>query len=153
MNIMYLCFMFVLFLSGCSSIIPIEKQVQMYGDGTTKHQSDSYIDSSGKRIQHGKEINYYPNGNIQSTCIFQHGQRHGKYFDFWENGKRAGAWKYSRGGKTGVAKTWHQNGKIASKSTYENGKLNGQVIFYNTNGLPIAKYMYSNGTKLEKGSH
>ena len=86
-------------------------------------------------VLHGKQINWHPNGQLQSTPIYDMGVIVADT-GWHKDGKKHYQAPY-RGGKWhGVRKVWHVNGKLAFQCQFEDGLKNGPCKNWYKDGKP-----------------
>lgn len=73
-----------------------------------------------KLVHHGKQVSFWPNGNIESVYEFKNGYIHGKDI------------------------TYNQDGTLATYCEYKHSRRHGSSITYYPNGLPSHVDMYEN---------
>lgn len=96
-------------------------------------------------IEQGPGVNYYENGNIQSSFNFVNGELNGKCTSFYENGNIKSISNFKDSKLNGLSKTYYLNGKLANQAEWENGVLHGKKIEYLENGSRINESKYNKG--------
>lgn len=96
-------------------------------------------------IEQGPGVNFYENGNIQSSFNFVNGELNGKCTDFYENGNIKTISNFEHGKLNGASKTYFFNGVLAHQAEWENGVLHGKKIDYLENGSKFKETEYNKG--------
>lgn len=103
---------------------------------------EKYDDKNDRKIvyyfngkKHGKDISWYPDGQVKNTGLLKNGKKVGTHMGFWPNGEIRFEKNYSNEGLYhGKQKQWHLNGVLARVSNYELGKEKGYQKGWRNNG-------------------
>ena len=102
---------------------------EVYDDGSRK------VIHYFKGKKHGKDIAWYPNGQVKNTGSLKKGKKVGRHTGFWHNGEIRFEKHYSNTGLFhGEQKQWHSNGVLARVSNYKFGKEKGYQKGWRNNG-------------------
>ena len=101
---------------------------------------------TGGHLTHGPLIIYYPDGAIQTICMFNNGILDGIYQTFYDNGRLEFEACYINGQLNGECKSYYPNGQIKIKKSYGNDKLINQYQIFYANGCLKTECTYSNGS-------
>lgn len=74
-------------------------------------------------VQHGKSVNYYPNGSIADSGYFFQGLRDGLWVAYHQNGVIKEMGSYEMGEKNGNWKKQYDSGKLAALFVYRHGRV------------------------------
>ncbi|MFI5236844.1 MAG: TonB family protein [Ignavibacteriales bacterium] len=90
-------------------------------------------------------INYYDNGNIESTLYLKDNMRDGEAKFYWKNGKLKEELNYSNGRINGLVRRYDENGQLREMFTIENGKREGPTSLFDSTGTYIKDIFYEEG--------
>jgi antitoxin component YwqK of YwqJK toxin-antitoxin module len=91
---------------------------------TTPEVSESWCElESNRGILHGPYRAWYPNGNLGTSEMYDHGKLTGPAVYFWDNGEKQAEGKYKNGLREGFWKFWDKSGILYSKVRYLKGKV------------------------------
>lgn len=76
-------------------------------------------DDGTKWIRHGLFTEYYQNGNIMSTGLYDEGFETGSWKDYHENGNIAAEGDYRGGKEVGKWLYYDENGKLEGEETFD----------------------------------
>lgn len=93
----------------------------------------------------GDLIEYYADGKIFSVVNFKNDKRHGKEIQYYWNGNKSLDADYSEGDLQGAYITYHSNGKIKDIGQADKGYFNGPWKSYFYDGTLNAEYTYNEG--------
>jgi len=129
----------LLIFSGCQ----FENKVveETYPDGSPKHVC-IYKGKGGSR-ELIKEINYYPNKQLQMEGEYKNNQRNGRWTYWHENGKIWSEGTFINGKSDGKRTTYFDNGKIRYVGFYKEDIRVGKWSFYDENGRLLREIDYS----------
>ena len=123
-------------------------------DGLLNGEMLSYKIINGKEILvaeghakkgalHGKQVEYYDNGEKEMVIEYSGGEKNGDYKSYYENGKVKEKGEYKNNLKTGKWKTYYPNGELESQGKYGKDKKKGVWKYYNQNGDLVEKKRHS----------
>ena len=75
---------------------------------------------NGKK--HGKQTQYFENGQMKSQEKYVNGKLHGVQKEWWLNGNMKETKDYELNIQEGYAKQWYSNGRLKRKELFETGK-------------------------------
>lgn len=101
-----------------------------YEDGITL--KSTLIVKNGQA--HGKNIQYYPNGNIKEIRSYKNNQKHGKWLKYNETMVLISSASYKKNLKHGNWKIWDDSGILRYDMYYSNGQKSGVWKMYDENG-------------------
>lgn len=155
-----------LFLLGCYGNLPprycpneiilegnlkVEQRIERNMSQRVYHSWMEYLDSTSLNwIRHGPEIQYYINGQEESSLQWKHGLKHGTFNLWYPNGSLKGRGNWFEGKLNGQVIEWDQNGTILEKKTWNFGRLEGWQEIYSAEGKLIHKWYWHKGKKLDK---
>lgn len=96
-----------------------------------------------KGILQGKNIYYYPNGNIQTELHFSKNKLDQDAVEYWPNGSLKTRTNYQNGLREGKKESFFENGSLASKEDFSEDFLR-EGLYYNSDGEELSR--------VEKGS-
>ncbi len=98
-----------------------------------------------------KEINYYPNGEIETEGeLNEDGQKHGLWVYWHENGKKWLEENYQNSLRHGEFIEWYMSGDKSFEGEYENGFPSGKWTFWDEDGNKTKQLIYENGEVVEE---
>jgi antitoxin component YwqK of YwqJK toxin-antitoxin module len=99
-------------------------------------------------IKDGPWKEFYPNGNVKSTGIYDKGKRTGEWKFFHPNGQLEQIGSYNKDGKEDGIWTWYYaTGSLLREDTYFNGKNDGHSVEYDESGEIVAEGEYIEGNR------
>lgn len=114
---------------------------ETYPDGSPKRVC-IYI-GKGESRELIKEINFYPNKQMQMEGEYKNNQRDGKWTYWHENGKIWSEGTFKNGKSDGKRTTYFDNGKIRYTGFYKEDIRAGKWSFYDENGRLLQEVDYS----------
>lgn len=96
---------------------------------------------------HGKEKEYFENGNRKLYSFYKYGKMHGKWTYYYKNGMKYFECHYINNIKNGPFKSWYKNGQLNEKGTMKQDKTHGEWREYYENGKLKKTYSYILGSK------
>lgn len=126
-------------------------------------------DPAMKEMKHGKESEWYENGQLKSEAVWDNGSPVGSFTTFYEDGKKSSetifkdgkkdgeaieyfsngntksSTVYKAGRREGVAKEWYENGKIKKEDNFVDNSLSGKCVEYHDNGKKKLECNYKDG--------
>jgi len=150
-NIQILILFFALFITSCGD--DFERIViSSYSDGTPL-KVGVYTWKGNSQILI-KEINYYPNGEIETEGeLNEKGKKHGKWTYWYENGKKWIEENYSEDIRNGDYTEWYMSGEKSFNGEYSNGFPSGTWTFWNDEGKKTKKLYYENGDVIDEKTY
>ncbi len=100
---------------------------------------------SGKLVAEGVVTWYYPNGNVQETCVFSNGVGNGEYTTYYEDKSVRSKGRFLNGKLEGTSTVYYADGKVSSIENYKDGIFHGPYSQYDQNGTLIKQAFYENG--------
>ena len=79
-------------------------------------------------IKHGKEEEWFKDGNKSSLANWQNGIRHGEQTEWYENGKKSFQGNMAEGKWIGECRGWYPDGQEAFRISFLDGKGRGNPI-------------------------
>lgn len=76
-------------------------------------------DDGTKWIREGLFTEYYRNGTIATTGLYENGLEQGHWTDYYENGQIAAEGEYSNGAETGTWSYYDETGNLEEEETFE----------------------------------
>ena len=95
---------------------------------------------NGKR--HGKQTEYYKNGNISKTGSFHKGKANGVWLHYFDDGHLACEKTFVNGVESGLYTSYHKNGKRHKTGMKQQFKKTGTWTTYNNKGKLIKTETY-----------
>jgi antitoxin component YwqK of YwqJK toxin-antitoxin module len=93
--------------------------------------------------RHGKETNYYINGNVSSTYYYNIGDVNGPYKEYYRSGELMQTGRYANNSYDSIWVTYYLNGDIEYETGYSNGRYEGLSVFYPyEQATPSYEYIY-----------
>ena len=141
-----------------------------YSNGALEKIETLTRNENGEFIEHGVEVQFYPNGKFRSRGLIVQGQQSGKWVFVdesgeirqgeFQNGERSGTWKLWTPEKQlllseqfigdqlhGPRRTYHPNGKSASSSFFAYNVKQGTETFWHPNGNKAVEVRWVNGQR------
>ncbi|MFT4553454.1 MAG: antitoxin component YwqK of YwqJK toxin-antitoxin module [Chlamydiales bacterium] len=141
-----------------------------YPNGSLEKIETLTRSEGGDFVEHGVEVQFYPNGKFMSRGLIVQGKQSGKWVFVdesgeirqgeFQNGERSGTWKLWSPEKQlllseqfigdqlhGPRRTYHQNGKSASSAFYSYGIKQGTETFWHPNGNKAVEVHWVNGQR------
>lgn len=97
--------------------------------------------------KHGREMIFYPGGNIKEERYYDKGQKSGEHSLWWENGNLKFIYHYEKDELNGNMKAWNEPGQLTAEFNYVNGKEEGLQRAWFPNGEVQANYVAKNNRK------
>jgi hypothetical protein len=91
--------------------------------GTVVERS-SFYEKDGKKVEHGLQESFSPDGAVQSRYRYSHGKEDGVSEFFYNGiGVKQSESPYKDGLEDGVSRTWDSKGKLLFEGTCKNGEI------------------------------
>jgi antitoxin component YwqK of YwqJK toxin-antitoxin module len=130
-------------LSGCSSIVLVEKSSQ---DGQERY----YIKNakfSRDTVYQGLFCQWYPNGTKKYEVTYKNGKKDGHEAQWDAFGYKIREAQYKNDQKNGLEIFWIGNGVKKREIQFKNGLQSGLEITYSDSGQKVKEELYLNGKK------
>ena len=95
-------------------------------------------------LLHGRMERLWPNGKMQLSANYDHGQLDGLLYQFNEQGAPVQVAAYVQGRQHGLTRIFAQ-GRCVSEQNFEDGVAHGPAITHNDAGQPSAKLRFVQG--------
>ncbi|BDS08980.1 hypothetical protein NT6N_40200 [Oceaniferula spumae] len=124
--------------------------------GQTVHQYSYYL-KDGVQIQHGDELMFSDDGNLDLKISYQHDEPHGLTSTYYKRiQQKASESTYVRGDLHGPERQWSAEGKLLFECEWKNGDpWNGRAASKSASGTGTIEsseswttYLYKNGKKV-----
>lgn len=141
----HLFFISITLLICCTSDSnkPVEV-AQRYGTGEISRR---YTEIAGKK--EGAMTDYFPDGKIKATRLFQNDKQTGRTVIYYPNGTIQETQYYSDGVKNGGDTLFHENGLPRLAIQFRNGSKNGFVHTWDLEGKLIFEAKYEMDSLIE----
>ncbi len=100
--------------------------------------------------RHGLYEEYYPDGQIMRSYIYEHGQLHGDITEFYPNGQLMRTGTFEHGKRHGEFIRYYNDGNIMQVSNFQHGEAHGVLLRYDHNGNRVEKNMFDQGRLTSK---
>ena len=100
-------------------------------------------DTAGKRVKHGKFVEWHENGQKKAEGEYEDGNLAGQFASWYENGQRETRGQYQHGQAEGEWTWWHDNGMRRANGRYALGTPDGTWTSWTTEGKLANRQMYS----------
>jgi protein TonB len=92
---------------------------------------------------------FYEDGSKQQSCEYKDNLIHGKYIEWFDNGQIQTQQNWNRGLRDGPYKKWNKNGSLQFDAQYDMDEIHGDFITYYDNCQMIRKDLYDRGRLIE----
>ncbi len=116
------------------------KESEWYENGQLKSEA---VWDSGSPV--GSFVAYYEDGKKASETIYKDGKKDGEALEYFPNGNKKSSTIYKAGRREGVAKEWYENGKIKKEDNFIDNSLSGKCVEYHDNGKKKLECTYKDG--------
>lgn len=116
------------------------KESEWYENGQLKSEATW---DSGSPV--GSFTTYYEDGKKASVTNFKDGQKDGEVVDYFKNGEKEKSVLFTAGRRNGVAKEWYENGKLKKEENFVDNSLSGKCVEYHSNGKKKLVCNYKDG--------
>jgi hypothetical protein len=96
------------------------------------------------RLLHGKYTSFYPDHNLRSQGMFDHGLKTGTWITWYPTGLVHETFHYSRGKLSGAYEVYDPSGKLLTRIYYRNGARHGKTTFFSQE-KPDSAILYKKG--------
>lgn len=120
-----------------------------YPDQSLQSMQTLSKDEEGKFIEHGLQVEFYPDGRLKSRGFVIQGKRNGKWLFLEQNGTTTQG-SYQEGLKSGSWKVWNPEKELILKEEYLNEQLHGPRFSYFQQGKTKSEAFYVAGKKQGK---
>lgn len=131
---------------------PVLIQEVRQPDGKLLETKSYYVDSSGRKIQHGPDISYFDDGKRRLEVNYDHGRLQGVLTE-WDpyEGDKVREQHFKDGLQDGPSTTWYSPKQKRSECTYKDGKIDGKQLYWNSHngGLQIEEISDADGELVE----
>jgi uncharacterized protein len=123
----------------------IQKQ-SYFPDGKLKRIATWTYNEQGQGVQHGREAEFYPNGQLKHQGNIVKGQRSSTWVFVSENGMITKG-TYIDGKKSGNWKVWSSDRQLLINENYFNNSLHGPRYTFYENSKQASEEFYTNSMK------
>lgn len=111
-------------------------------------QMDGVYEDSDCKVPNGLFNYFYPDGRLQHSGHYVHGEKNGLWLSFHSNGMMNDSTSYNSGHKTGTSYGWYENGFPSDSAVWNNDGSGVEVAWFD-NGNPsyAGKYSAGDGNK------
>ena len=112
----------------------VETVEEHWPDGRLRLRKEVYRQADGSTVNHGRYQRWYPEGQAEYECAFDHGQKHGVTTMWHRNGKVWTQDHHVHGVRHGVFRTWDDAGRLRKEEHYCEGMPCGTWTVWNAEG-------------------
>ncbi len=98
----------------------------------------------------GNYKEYYENGLLMATSVYQDGTITGTRIEYWDNGKIKTEDSFLHGYLNGIKKSYTKNGILSKTQTYSIDHLHGPTLYYSSTGKLVKTVNYYDGIIISK---
>ena len=123
-RILFIAGSFISFLpvGAADAVPPVQVRERVAPWGTVVERS-SFYEKDSKKVEHGLQESFSPDGTVQSRYRYSHGKEDGVSEFFYDGiGAKQSESPYKDGLEDGVSRTWDSNGKLLFEGTCKNGE-------------------------------
>jgi len=83
---------------------------------------------------HGEALNYFDNGQLETSIMYKDGERHGLLKDYFRNGTLYKTGYMYEGQSVGEWRFYYKDGTLNSTAFFQDGERMGEAVFYDEKG-------------------
>ena len=112
----------------------VEAVEEHWPDGHLRLRKEVYRQADGSTVNHGRYQRWYPDGQAEYKCAFEHGRKHGVTTMWHRNGQVWTQDHHVHGVRDGVFRTWDDQGRLRKEEHYCDGLPCGTWTVWNGEG-------------------